>query len=70
MAVLVDRELFLVKKALAIAILAIEARDGSFQPASDAADMKVLLDRLVVSDAELENYARAARLAYTGEPER
>jgi hypothetical protein len=68
MVVLADRDLFLVKKALAIAILAIEARDGPFQSARDAADMKALLDRVVGSDAELAHYARAARIAYRGEP--
>jgi hypothetical protein len=30
--------------------------------------MKALLDRLIVSDTELEHYARSARIAVTGEP--
>jgi hypothetical protein len=69
MADLADRDLFLVKKALAIAVLVIDGQDGPLQSASDAADMKALLDRLVGSDTELAHYARAARIAYTGRPE-
>jgi hypothetical protein len=62
------RELHLVKKALAIAVLAIERRPGPFQSASDQADMKALLDQLMESDTELASYVRAARIAVTGEP--
>ena len=58
-----DRDLHLMKKALAIAVLAIERQPGPFQSASDQADMKTLLDRLIASDVELEHYARAARIA-------
>ena len=64
-----DRDLHLMKKALAIAVLAIERQPGPFQSASDQADMKTLLDRLIASDVELEHYARAARIAVTGEPD-
>jgi ethanolamine utilization microcompartment shell protein EutL len=63
------RELHLVKKALAIAVLAIERQAGPFQSASDQADMKVMLDDLITSDTELAHYARAARIAVTGEPD-
>ena len=69
MAEVVDRELHLVKKALAIAVLAIERRPGPFQSLSDQKDMKLLLDRLIKSDIELASYARAARIAVTGEAE-
>jgi hypothetical protein len=65
----VGRELHLVKKALAIATLAIERQPGAFQSASDQADMKVMLDALIESDTELEFYARAARIAVTGSPD-
>jgi hypothetical protein len=63
------RELHLVKKALAIAVLAIERQAGPFQSMSDQADMKVMLDHLTRSDTELAHYARAARIAVTGEPD-
>ena len=63
------RELHLVKKALAIAVLAIERQPGPFQSASDQADMKTLLDHLIESDVELAYYARSARIAVTGEPD-
>ena len=64
-----DRELHLVKKALAIAVLAIERQPGPFQSSSAQADMKALLDRLITSDVELEHYARAAKIAVTGDPD-
>jgi len=63
------RDLHLVKKALAIAILAIERVPGPFQSESDQADMKKVLDGLIESDTELEHYVRAARIAVTGEPD-
>jgi hypothetical protein len=63
-----DRDLHLVKKALAIAVLAIERQPGPFQSASDQADMKALLDRVITSDIELADYARAAKIAVTGDP--
>jgi hypothetical protein len=66
-ATFIDRELLLVKKALAIAVLAIERQPGPLQSMSDQADMKVMLDRLISSDTELAHYARAARIAVTGE---
>jgi hypothetical protein len=69
MAEFVDRELFLVKKALAIAVMAIERQDGPLQSYSDQSDMKAMLDQLIESDAELAHFARAARIAVTGEPD-
>ena len=57
------------KKALAIAVLAIEQRPGPFQSVSDQSDMKALLDDLIENDAELTHYARAARITVTGEPD-
>jgi hypothetical protein len=62
------RDLHLAKKALAIAVLAIERRSGPLRSSSDQADMKALLDRLIASDTELENYARSARIAISPEP--
>jgi len=61
-----EREMHLIKKALAIAVLAIEARPGPLQSSSDQFEMKVLLDRLAGRDAEIEFYARAARIAFFG----
>lgn len=69
MAVFGDRELHLVKKALAIATLAIELRPGPFQSTSDQADMKALLDEIIESDVELAHYVRSARIAVTGKPD-
>lgn len=63
------RELHLIKKALAIAVLAIERMPSEFQSSSDQTDMKGLLDRLISSDIELARYARAARIAVTGDPD-
>ena len=65
---LTGRELHLVKKALAIAVLVIERTPGPLQSASDQTDMKDLLDRLIESDTELAVYTRAAHIAVTGEP--
>jgi len=65
--VFADRELHLVKKALAIAILATERQPGPFQSGSDQADMKALLERIIASDEELAHYGRAAHIAVTGE---
>lgn len=64
-----DRDLHLVKKALAIAVLAIERQPGPFQSQSDQADMKDLLDRLIANDGELAHYTRSAPIAVTGEPD-
>jgi hypothetical protein len=55
------------EEALAIAALAIERQPGPFQSASDQADIKALLDKLIESDTELEHYARSAPIAVTGE---
>lgn len=67
MAEFTARHLHLVKKALAIAVLAIERQPGPFQSASDMADMKVMLGDLIESETELAHYARSARIAVTGE---
>jgi hypothetical protein len=69
MAEFTDRQLYLAKKALAIAVLAIERQGGPFQSLSDQADMKAMLDQLIESDRELIYFARAARIAVTGEPD-
>ncbi|MET3794336.1 hypothetical protein [Aquamicrobium terrae] len=61
------RDLHLVKKALAIAVLAIERMPGPFQSSSDQSDMKALLDSLIENDTELAHYTRSARIAVTGE---
>lgn len=63
------RELHLVKKALAIAVLAIEAKPGPFQSGSDMNDMKALLSDIMKNDDELAHYMRSARIAYFGGPE-
>ena len=69
MAKFTGRDLHPVKRALAIAVLAIERQPGPFQSASDQSDMKALLDGLIENDTELTHYARAARIAVTGEPD-
>ena len=53
------------KKALAIAVLAIERQAGPMQPGSDQHDMKLLMDRLASGD-DMEHYTRAAWIALTG----
>ena len=58
-----------IKRLLAIGVLAIERQPGPFQSASDQSDMKALLDSLIENDTELAHYARAARIAVTGEPD-
>ena len=68
MAEIILRDLHLVKKALAIAVLVIERQPGPFQSSSDQSDMKTLLDDLIENDVELEHYARAAKIAVTGNP--
>lgn len=67
MATLEMRDLHLVKKALAIAVLVMERQSGPFKSSSDQFDMKLLLERLT-SEAELEYYTRAACIAVTGKP--
>ena len=64
-----DRDLHLVKKAIAISILTIERMPGPLQSTSDQADMRTLLDKLIESDIELAHYMRAARIAVTGQPD-
>jgi len=66
---LTGRDLHRVKKALAIAVLAIESQPGPFQPMSDQADMKGLLDRLIETDPAFARGARAARIAVPGQPD-
>jgi hypothetical protein len=61
------REIHLIKRALAIATLAVERAAERSHP--DDADMKSLLLKLVESDVELATYIREARIALTGEPE-
>jgi hypothetical protein len=61
------RGLHLVKKALAIAVLAIERQPGQFRPFSDQADMKALPDARIQNDVGLEHYARSAMMAVTRE---
>lgn len=63
------RELLLVKKALAIAALAIEKQPGPLQAERDMVDMKVLLGKMVDSDTELAMLVRSARIAVTGSPD-
>ncbi len=64
------RNLHFVKKALAIAVLTIQrSPDSPFRSDSDMKDMKDLLDAMIVSDVELEHYARAAQIAVTGKPD-
>lgn len=64
-----DRELYLVKKALTIAVLAIERNDGPFQAFSDMTEMKGMLDRLVSSNDELAHLLFAARIQVEGKPD-
>lgn len=67
---LVGRDLYLVKKALAMAVISIQrAPEGPFRPDSDMTDMKQLLEQMVARDEELAHYARSARTAITGNPE-
>ena len=68
LAQLSSREKHLIRKALAIAVLAIERQPGPLQSISDQHDMKGLLDHLVEDDTQLEFYARAGWIAVTGEP--
>ncbi len=64
------RNLHLVKKALTVAVAAIERMpEGPFRPDNDVTDMKSLLEDLIESDAELAHYARSARITLTGQPE-
>lgn len=67
MATIELRDLHLVKKALAIAVLVMESQNGPFKSSSDQFDMKLLLERLT-SEAELEHYTRSAWIAVMGSP--
>jgi len=70
MAQIDGRQLHLVKKALAIASLAIEDQeDGPFRPTSDQADMKELLSELTGTETELEHYIQSARVVIQGGPD-
>jgi hypothetical protein len=68
MAEIDPREVHLIKKALAIAVLAIERMPGEFQSQNDQLEMKALLDRMISSDTEMAHYVRAAKIAVTGDP--
>ena len=63
-----DRQLDLVKKALAIATLAIELQPVPSRSNSDHADMKALLEEITESEVELAYYVIAAQIAITGKP--
>ncbi len=64
------RDLHVIKRALAVAIAALErAPQTEFVPYSDMAHMKMLLVELMPSDVELEVFARSARLALAGKPD-
>jgi len=65
MATFVPRELHLLKKSLAIAVLAMENKPGDLQSGSDQHDMKLLLDRLV-DESEMDYYTRSAWIAVFG----
>ncbi|OAI30840.1 hypothetical protein A1351_00455 [Methylosinus sp. R-45379] len=70
MAEFTRRDLHLVRKALAIAALAIDEQPGPFQSGSDLRDVKAPLDEIFESDTEaLAYYARAARIAVIGAPD-
>lgn len=70
MAEFAGRDLHLVKKALAMAALAIEEQLGRFSPAPHLSDMKALLDEIIEHDTELAHDARAAaRIAVIGAPD-
>jgi hypothetical protein len=65
MAEFTSREMHVIKRALAIAALAVErVTEGSH---SDDANLKALLIKLVKSDVELVMYVREARIALTVE---
>lgn len=53
MAEFTGRDLDLVRKALAIAALAIDKQPGLFHSGSDLRDMKALLDEIIENDTEL-----------------
>lgn len=63
------RDMHLIRKALAMAILAIERQSGPFQSLSDMADMEVLLEKITGDPGVLAHYTRAARIAVNGTPE-
>jgi hypothetical protein len=60
-----DRQLHLVKKALAMATLAVESRPGPLESASDQAEMKALLREITQSEVEFQYYSIVAQLAMT-----
>ena len=64
------RDLHIVKRALAVAIAALErAPQTSFVPYSDMADMRRLLGEMMPSDVEMEVFTRSACIALTGKPD-
>lgn len=60
-------DIHLVKKAIAIAVLAIDRMPGPFHNGSGMTDMKGLLDQLIESDVDLEHYAPAEHIAVAGQ---
>lgn len=61
------RDMYLVRKALAYAIVANDLVPHDSKELSDVADMKALLERLVPIDAQLEMMITKARAYVTGE---
>lgn len=55
------RDSYIVAKALAYAIEAIEALPPEWQEGGDQGDIKKLLDRMVSEDADLAEVQRSAR---------
>jgi hypothetical protein len=62
------RQAYLVRKALAIAVLAIERQEGALQPVSDMNDMRQMLEQMVGDETVLAHLQRSARIAVTGQP--
>jgi hypothetical protein len=57
---LTGRQHHLIAKALAYAVNVIDALPKEHKALSDQADMKDLLEQMLVSDVELETYQRTA----------
>jgi hypothetical protein len=60
MAEFTGRDLHLVKKALAIAALAIEGQPEPFQSVSDLSDMKALLNEIIENDWHITRARRGS----------
>ncbi len=69
MAGLDHQEVYLVKKALAIAILALEQTPEIKRLTDDVPGMKRLLGEVVGSPGEMARLQRYARIALTGSPD-